>query len=143
VRPIEGVSETDLQYVLDHLSPQNAAEMDALRFDKSVLAKVLMHLARTGYAEIGVDGAEPLVAFGVNASGDFNITWFVATTKFFDLGLAGIRYSRERVKFFRSHLGKPLRSYSYSPLPEAPKWFRALGFEEVESVDGARVFVYN
>lgn len=132
--------------LLNDLSTQNRAEMKVLGIDRVTLAAKLIRLAAVGYAEIAVDDEGwPMAAMGINKhpTEDYTDTWFICTRAFFAKGLEGIRYSRARLKEFRKVHGRPLRSTSYSPLAEAPKWFKALGFERMpDRVDGSKVFVY-
>lgn len=147
--PITGITEPELRHIVGDLSMQNDAERIALDLSKETLNEYLLALShrKGGFAEVALHKDKVVAAFGYNASHDvkFHDTWFVARDAFFELGAEGIRYSRQRMRIFRSKGGKPLRSTSYSPLPEAAKWFKILGFvEDTEPrVDGAKVFIYN
>lgn len=132
--------------IMEDLSDQNRAEIRVLGLTPGVLASRLDTLGRIGHARYAVnDDGLPIAAMGVNKhpTDDFADTWFICTKAFFALGREGVRYSRARLKEFRQVYGLPLRSTSYSPLPETPRWFRALGFRQMpDRVDGSKVFVY-
>lgn len=144
MRPVRHADRMDIRRVVEHLSLQNDAERRAIGFTERELIDRLDDLARAGESESLLYEGAPIAVFGVKTSSDgqYNDTWFIATDRFFDLGVAGIRYARVRAKYYRDRFGLPLRSLSLSPVAEAPKWFRTLGFDEVAVVDGARVFIY-
>lgn len=133
----------DIRSILKGLSSQNTAERLVLGLAPEELQRRLTDLAAGGHSEIAMHEGAPIAAFGVNESPDgYNETWFIATDRFFAMGVSGLRYARTRLKYYRERYEKPLRSISLSPVAEAPKWFKALGFVEVAGVDGCRVFVY-
>lgn len=144
MRHIANVDRMDLRHVVEHLSVQNDAERGAIGLTKNQLIELLYSLALAGPSEVAMSEGQPIAAYGVKTSpdGQFNDTWFVATSRYFELGVGGFRFSRVRLKYFRERYGLPLRALSWSPVAEAPKWFRSFGFVEVGSVDGCRAFIY-
>lgn len=134
----------DLRVIIKGLSDQNDAERRMIDMTPEALLARLNELAEKGHSEVAMHEGLPVAAFGINESSDgqFNNTWFIATDRFFDMGVAGVRYARVRLKYYRERYEKPLRSVSLSPVAEAPKWFKALGFADVGGVDGCKVFVY-
>jgi hypothetical protein len=134
----------DIRHVAANLSVQNDAERLALGLSKPELIKLLHGLATAGHSETAMNEGMPVAAYGVKESPDglFNDTWFVATSTFFEMGVSGFRYGRTRVAYFRERFGLPLRALSWSPVAEAPKWFKSFGFVESGRVDGCRAFVY-
>lgn len=140
MRFVESAEPAHVGYILDHLSAQNAAERDVLRLSNGELFARIVAMLDKGYSEtiLGDDGT-PIVAFGV--AGGF--TWFLSTEGAWQHGVRGFRLARERLARARERHGEPLTCISYSPHPDAPKWFRLLGFSESPmSVDGRMVFVY-
>jgi hypothetical protein len=134
----------DIRHVVDHLSLQNDAERQAIGLSKKELVDLLLALAADGHSEVAMRDGFPIAAYGVKTSpdGQFNDTWFIAAGRFFDMGVAGFRYGRTRVAYFRERYGLPLRALSWSPVAEAPKWFKSFGFVDSGVVDGCRVFIY-
>jgi hypothetical protein len=142
---VVGASEIDIRLIVHELSRQNRAEAKAMGLSMETIIEGLSELARRGYSEVGFVDGRPVAAFGLNddPSGQYGDTWFIATDEIFKLSKQGIRFGRDVLASFREVCGKPLRSTSHSPLPEARHWFLILGFEEdPTSVDGRRVFVY-
>lgn len=144
MRHVANADHMDIRQIVEHLSVQNDAERRSVGLTENQLIELLTGLAGTGHSEVELHEGRPVAAFGVNVSSDgaFNNTWFIATSRFFEMGVAGIRFARTRIKYYRERYELPLRSISLSPVAEAPKWFRALGFVEAGHVDGCRVFVY-
>lgn len=144
MRHIANVDRMDLRHVVRYLSVQNDAERNAIGLTKPQLVELLHGLARAGHSEVAMHEGLPVAAYGIKTSPDgcFNDTWFVATSRFFEMGVGGFRYGRVRVKYFRDRYELPLRALSWSPVAEAPKWFKSFGFLEAGSVDGCRAFIY-
>ena len=133
----------NIERIVRSLSGQSDSERKVLGIPDEDLVDLLLAQSVNGYCETIFVDDEAVAAFGLAKRDGFNNTWFIASTGFFGLGIAGIRYARERVRYYRSNFGLPLRTTSWSPMAEAPKWFKVLGFvEQPELVDGARVFLY-
>jgi hypothetical protein len=136
----------DIQFILRQLSAQNEAEREIIGLSMAEAIAHLTSLLDKGPSETTMVEGRPAAAFGIviDDESPFHNTWFIATRAAFASGVAGLRYSRTRVAYYRKRFGKPLRSISFSPLPEAPRWFKMLGFDEETGpgVDGARVFIY-
>lgn len=140
------VTGWDIHFILRHLAAQNEAEREIIGLSTADAIAHLMSLLDKGPSETTMVEGLPAAAFGLvlDDESPYNNTWFVATPAAFASGVAGLRYSRTRVAYYRKRFGKPLRSISFSPLPAAPRWFKMLGFEEETAlgVDGAKVFIY-
>lgn len=139
--PVFPATRDDLKYIVANLSAQNVAEQDVFGLtDEQLLAKLSSFLRTGTHSETMFRDGKPIYALGLVDG----FTWFVCTKAAWDLGIAGIRIGRDRMKRLRAVEGRPLISISRSPHPDAARWFRALGFTEkpMRSVDGARMFVY-
>lgn len=133
----------DIRFAVKALSEQNHAEREVVGLSVDDTVKHFVALLERGPSETTMHEGQPAAVFGIIEGDDFNDTWFLATRAAFAAGVKGLRYSRARVQYFRERYGKPLRSISYSPLVDAPKWFKVLGFVEAPArVDGAKVFIY-
>ena len=151
MRHVANADRMDIAKVVENLSVQNDAERRVVGLSKPDLVDLLYglsyDLAGDGvprHSEAALHEGLPVAAYGVKQSPDglYNDTWFIATSRFFGMGVSGFRYGRARVAYFRDRYGLPLRALSLSPVAEAPKWFKSFGFEDAGLVDGCRVFIY-
>lgn len=139
--PVFPVTTSDLVYIMANLSEQTRAEQAVMGLSDAELMAKLQEFIRNGsHSETLWQDGHPIYALGLIDG----FTWFVCTKAAWDLGTAGVRIGRQRMRALRNAEQRPLISLSRSPHPDAPRWFRALGFEErpLRSVDGTRMFVY-
>jgi hypothetical protein len=123
-----------VEHILTHLSEQNRSELEALGLNTEEALLYLEQYLELGEAETGLVEGEPVAVFGVLHAGT---TWFVATDKFWNLGLAGVRFAR---RYLKRNCKTALFSCSMSSHPDVERWFMALGFECLGGEGAAKWF---
>lgn len=124
----------DVDHVVDHMWARGHVEAANLGFaGRRVIRRRLHAFARTPFSYcIRVDGVPLLLVGGVEVEPGIVRTWFQATDEFERHGKAATKMLRiELRRWMAEHPDKILELVSASEHPDAPGWFRLLGFEIV------------
>lgn len=126
----------DVLSVLDRLSDITAGEMAELGLDRWNVLKMARELLALGGAEIVREDGEPLFIIGVYPHPNdetVNMTWFLATSRFFQSGVSSTLYGRQFMRRLAAkHPGATFESVTWSSHPFVRRWFTLLGFKPVE-----------
>jgi hypothetical protein len=128
--------------VLANLSAQNVSELDQLGLSNWETFKRINQFMQTGEATtLLLEDHRPCCVFGVTwEPSDYHRTWFIATERYWQLGMAGVRHAR---RFLKDAARRgPLITGSCSPHPEVERWFKLLGYEKLEETEGVKWFKY-
>lgn len=127
----------DGDLVAADLSALTRAELDAIGIALEVAPLFFQELICRSFSSSYFDEeGNILCILGFSPEDDHLTSWFAGTQRMFDLGATGILATRRCVKEAMTRFpGRALESVSFSKHPEAPRWFRALGYVPTEVND--------
>lgn len=131
----------DLLYVLEHLSAQNASELETLCLSPWEITKRIRGFVKDGGAAFtGVYEGRPVFVFGLIFENE-NSSWFLATAEYFGLGAKAIGHARNFLREMKKRYGSFV-SGSCSRHPDVDRWFKVLGYEKIGENEGVKWFRY-
>lgn len=143
VKPATG---SDVVHIMKNLSSVNRRELEEL--DKSIpdFTNYVLEQIKASPCQVGYVDGKPAVMLGVDvdkSNPSMGFTWFIATDKYFSLGLEGIRFGRAYMKeLAASNPEMSIFSISGSPHSGMSKWFKLLGASFVHKEGPLTVFSF-
>jgi hypothetical protein len=126
---------SDVHNIMPHLSYVNRAELfvdGSTAWDMIGIARGFL---KNGTADAVFLGDELIAIFGHcpnESERGVRTTWFLATERFWELGVRGVVYARKYLsRLRREYPTTPFVSYSDSPHPAVNRWFSLLGYRQL------------
>ena len=129
----------DLESVFHDLSERMAAEYIAAGKDvRSAYDNLTMNL-REGRAHALIEDDKVVAIIAWQEADDGTDTLFAATEDFFNA--RSVRFCRKHIKQIQALSGdRPIHSRSWLDRPDVVKWFRIIGYREIDGEQGSKLF---
>lgn len=131
----------DIAAVLGDLSSINRKEMELYGWDNDQFVDKLMEYFEQGFAHVGIEDDRPQCFLILRPFNGAHATFFCATQEFFDKGAWSVREGRKYLKAIRDKYG-PICTVSAMPHPDTARWFKALGYTEMNGPNDEKIFLF-
>jgi hypothetical protein len=132
---VQQITETNMRYVLDHLSAEDCAELRAAGVEANAWEVFSYGVNRANDSGCVMHGDTPVAIFGLGphpSSLDAAVVWMVATPEFAAHPHAAALLSRDIVQRWKERYTK-LTNCVHREHVRAIRWLRWLGFRVVDS----------
>jgi hypothetical protein len=125
----------DVHDIMPRLSHVNKVELFTDGSTPWQVIAMAREFLSKGTADAVFLGDELIAIFGHTPHQSENgvrVTWFLATERFWELGVRGVVYARKYLsRLRREYPTTPFVSYSDSPHPAVDRWFSLLGYRQI------------